>query len=382
MHEPPPPSLVALSLCLATALGCARRPEPSRSHAPATLEAHPMPPPSPSSSAAAAPPVDVSAVATEMAAAARALLASLGDEQRRAASFAFEGDERFRWHYTPIERRGLSLGAMSAAQRPLAHALLKTALSPRGYLNATQIVELEAILRELEGSERRDPARYFVSIFGEPGPRGAWGWRFEGHHLSFHATIVEGRFVAPAPAFFGANPARVPAGQKLAGQRTLAPEEDLGRALLASLPGGLRREALLAETAFPDITSGIGRRAEIGEPKGVPFARLPAEQQARLRGLVEHYARRLRDELADAELLAIERAGWDNVCFAWAGGAEAGQPHYYRLQGPTFLVEYDNTQNGANHIHTVWRDLQNDFGADLLRDHYEAHRGDREHGHR
>jgi uncharacterized protein DUF3500 len=368
---------------LALAAGCARRSEAPHAHEGPALHTHERPDPRDvaAPTEAPAPRAETPDVASDMATAARALLSSLGDQQRAAASFEVSSDERFNWHYVPRARKGLPLKQMSGAQRSLAQRLLQTALSPRGYLTATQIVELEQVLREIEGDSLRDPGLYFVSIFGAPGAEGAWGWRFEGHHLSLNVTIVGGRLVSGSPSFYGANPARVPKGKKNEGARVLAAEEDLGRALLMSLPDAQRAEAIVADRAYPDIVSGTGREAEVGAPKGLPFARMSAEHRQRLRELVELYARRLRDEMAAGELAEIERAGWHNVFFAWAGGVEPGRPHYYRLQGPTFLVEYDNTQNDASHVHTVWRDLKNDFGVDLLREHYEAHRNGRAHRH-
>ena len=324
--------------------------------------------------------------AGDMTRAAVALLGSLDAPQREKIRIGLDDEERLNWHFVPRRRKGLSLGEMSPEQQRMAHTLLRAALSERGHLNVEQVIELEGVLRELEGP-RRDPGLYYLTIFGEPeahggGAAGAntgwWGWRFEGHHLSLNFTIVEGRMVAGAPAFFGANPARR-GGEE--GQRVLAEEEDLGRQLILSLPDAQRATAIIEAEAYPDILTGADREADIGEPRGLAYAQLSAENQARLRALVEHYANRLRPELAAEDLARIDAAGWDNVLFAWAGPTAAGRGHYYRLHGPTFLIEYDNTQDNANHIHTVWRDFKNDFGRDLLREHYEAHQQDVEHGH-
>ena len=322
---------------------------------------------------------DLAAVGREMADAARRLVASLDEQPRSEVLIALDSEERMNWGFTPRPRKGLPLKEMDEAQRDLVHALLRTGLSQRGHLDATQIIALESVLRRLEGRDYRDPELYFLSIFGDPTDGGTWGWRFEGHHLSLNFTIVNGRFIAAGPSFFGANPASQGEGEDR--QRVLAAEEDLGRQLIMALPEGQRATATLAERAFGDIVTGNSRQVDIGEPAGLVFSAMAPEHQEMLRKLVEHYAHRLRPDLADQELAAIAAAGWDKVHFAWAGPFDAGQGHYYRMHGPTFLVEYDNTQNRANHVHTAWRDLRNDFGRDLIREHYQAHRDDAAHGH-
>jgi hypothetical protein len=313
-----------------------------------------------------------------MAAAATAFLESLTPEQRRQAMFPFDGAERTHWHYIPTEnfpRNGLTVKRMNPSQRQLAHALLKAGLSRRGYLTATEIMELESVLAALEGAQPprpnplvRDPERYFFSIFGTPSPRQTWGWRIEGHHLSLHFTVVNGTLVAGAPSFFGANPAEVRDGPRR-GMRILGPEEDAARSLLGSLDASQRERAIINTTAPNDIVTMASVKIDPLSPAGIPAAALTASQRALLRKLIDVYAGSMADDIAADRLTRIEQAGWDKVAFAWAGPLERGQKHYYRVQGPTFLIEYDNTQNDANHIHSVWRDFHGDFGEDLLREH-------------
>ena len=309
----------------------------------------------------------------EMAAAAKKLLGSLNDEQKAKTTFAFKADERMNWHFIPKTRQGLTIGQMNAEQRKLAHALLRSALSEQGYNKTTNIMSLEAILRDLEGPNSRmvrDPELYYFSIFGEPSAEGTWGWRVEGHHLSVNTTIVNGRAVAATPSFFGSNPANVRKGPRQ-GLRVLAGEEDLGRELVKALNTQQRKEALIAEEAPKDIITGAERKVKPLEQVGVVHEALDQKQRLILLALVKEYVFRYRPEVADDDLKEIEKAGWEKVRFAWAGGIEPGQPHYYRVQGPTFLLEYDNTQNDANHVHAVWRSFDGDFGEDLLRQHYD-----------
>jgi hypothetical protein len=248
--------------------------------------------------------------------------------------------------------------------------LLRAGSSARGYEKATGVIELEGILRELETfGWFRDPELYWLTIFGAPSDGASWGWRFEGHHVSLNFASTRSEIVLSTPAFLGANPARVPSGPR-AGWRLLPTEEDLARRLLASLAPGQRARALLSEGAPADIVMGPGRRMP-PQPAGLPASELNASQRETLLSLVAEYVRNARAEIADARWKKIEAAGVEKIRFAWAGSAALGSGHYYRLQGPTFLIEYDNTQDRANHVHSVWRDLPADSGADLLRRHYE-----------
>jgi hypothetical protein len=308
--------------------------------------------------------------ATGMSEAADALLASLSPEQRSAIHFPFADTERLNWHFIPRQRRGLPLRDMTGAQRDLARALLETGLSPKGTSKVDDIIALELVLRELGQNPRvRDPELYFVSIFGDPSNHRPWGWRFEGHHLSLNYTVLDGAPVAWAPAFLGANPAEVRQGSRR-GMRALAPEEDLARELVGSLDGEQRARAVVDSKAPRDIITGNALEIDPLEPAGISITDLRAEQVDGLVRLIDEYLSRMADELAASRRARIEASDLSRISFAWAGSLEAGEPHYYRVQGPTFLIEYDNTQNNANHIHSVWRDFDGDFGRDILREHY------------
>jgi len=308
-----------------------------------------------------------------MAAAARAFLEALTPDQREVATTPFESDAREDWHYVPRSRAGLALGAMEEPQRALALAFVRSAMSARGYDKVARIVDLEPVLAAIEGpgAERvRDSGRYHLLVAGTPEAHGTWAWRFEGHHLSLNITIVRGEAFAVTPSFFGANPAEIRSGPRR-GERILAEEEDLGRALMLSLDERQRAVALIARVAPREIITGAARRVDPLAPPGIAATALGEAQQAALLALITTYLDRHRPDLAARDLERIRTAGFENIYFAWAGGLARGEGHYYRVQGPTFLLEYDNTQNGANHIHTVWRDFERDFGRDLLREHLE-----------
>jgi hypothetical protein len=307
-----------------------------------------------------------------MAEAATTFLASLTADQESRVLFSVESEERLNWHYIPRERRGLSFKEMDGSQRKLAHALLSSGLSRRGYAKALDIMSLESILGELEGPARRhprDPDLYHVSLFGTPSDESPWGWRVEGHHLSVNFLVVNTNRIAPTPNFFGANPARVPQG-RLAGLRVLAAEEDLARRLLVSLDAAQQARTIINTEAPSDIVTRAEPRVRIDAPSGLAAADMREDQRELLMGLVVEYTSRMPDDVADTRVNQIDKDGKAHIHFAWAGSKKQGEGHYYRLHGPSFLIEYDNTQNNANHIHTVWRDLRDDWGEDLLRDHY------------
>jgi hypothetical protein len=308
-----------------------------------------------------------------IAAAAGAFLASLAADGQRRATFPFADKERQNWHYVPRSREGLAFKQMPAAARAAAHELMKTSLSAVGYGKAINVIRLEEVLRRLEtfGGLLRDPENYLLTIFGTPGPAAPWGWRLEGHHLSLNFTVVPGKPVVVTPAFLGANPAEVRSGPQQ-GLRTLGREEDLARALAEATDARQRPRMLIGGQSLGDVVSGPGRGERLATPAGLPAADMTGDQRALALRLVEEYARNMRAELAEAELRRLRDAGIERLHFAWAGPLERGKAHYYRLHGPTLLIEYDNTQNDANHIHSVWHDPKNDFGLDLLRAHYES----------
>jgi hypothetical protein len=306
-----------------------------------------------------------------MAGAATAFLGTLDARQRRRATFAIGDAERMNWHYVPRGRAGLTFKDMSTAARAAAHELMKASLSAVGYAKAVNVIQLEEVLRQIEMlGLMRDPENYAFSVFGTPGPSAPWGWRLEGHHLSLNFTLVPGRPVVVTPAFMGANPATVRSGPR-AGLRTLEQEQDLGLALARAVDPALRTRLVIGASSLGDVVSGPGRRDLFGaSPVGVALADLSGDGRALAVRLVETYARNMRAEIAEDELRRMREAGLEKLHFAWAGPIDPARPHYYRLHGPTLLIEYDNTQNDANHIHSVWHDPVNDFGTDLLRAHY------------
>ena len=304
--------------------------------------------------------------------AATAFLNSLTPEQAAKAKFQLNDEERMNWFYTPVPRKGLPLKEMTAAQQKLAFALLAAGLSQRGYIKATSIMSLEDVLRAMENGKgpTRDPDLYFFSIFGDPSENGTWGYRVEGHHVSQNFTVVNGKVIG-APSFFGANPAEVREGPRK-GLRVLAHEEDLARELIKALSPDQRNTAIVDKTAYKDILTTNSRQAALkGQANGLQASKMNGKQRELLQNVLDEYCYNVPDQLAQAREEQIKKAG-NNLYFAWAGGIERGEPHYYRIQSPTFLVEYDDTQNGANHIHSVWRDFNGDFGRDLLKEHYQT----------
>lgn len=310
--------------------------------------------------------------AADMATAAHNFWTALTPEQQAKCTFPFEGGERVNWHFIPRTRKGITWNDLTPAQQALGHAFLASGLSSSGYRKAVTIMSLDQILKDVEKGRGplRDPNNYAFSVFGTPGPTSTWGWRVEGHHLSLNFTIANGQAVA-GPVFFGTNPAEVREGPRK-GLRVLSAEDDLGHELIHALNDDQRKKAIIETTAPKEIITSNKRKADLGEPKGIPVADLTAPQKQLVLALLQDYAHRLRPELAEQDLSMIQQAGLDKVHFAWAGGLEPGQGHYYRLHGPTFLVEFDMTQDNANHIHSVWRDPANDFGDDLLKQHYDA----------
>ena len=315
--------------------------------------------------------------AAAMAEGANGFLSSLTAEQRARAAFPFESEDRLRFHFIPpetFERRGLTIKEMSSAQRQRAHALLAAGLSARGHMTAMQIMEAEGILATLEGPDRqfaRDNEAYYVSVFGTPSASGTWSWRWEGHHISLHFTVVEGELSVSTPTFLSANPAEVPSGPKK-GMRPLARQEDAGRALLSSLDLAQRAVAIIEEVAPGNILSAMEPVVGPLASAGIRAADLDDVQRALLMDIVEAYISVMNDEVAALRWEEIRASDTDDITFAWAGGTVRGEVAYFRVQGPTFLIEFDNTMRDPNHIHSGWRDFDGDFGADLLREHVGA----------
>jgi hypothetical protein len=324
------------------------------------------------------------ATAGRMVSAAMDFLASLNETQRRAATLPFGDDRRYIWDYRPPEntpRNGLRLINMSPEQQRKALALLEIGLSVRGARQVRQIIDLEIPLLMQEQADGRvtpfirHPEHYAVCVLGDPSGRAPWAWHVGGHHVGLHFTFVDGDRIASVPLFFGANPAEVRHGPT-AGQRTLPEEEDLARALVRALPREQKQVAVISQTAFPDILTDKYRVANaFAPPRGLAFAHMSGENREQLVRLLRHYVERTNDELSGPYWRKIEADGFDAITFAWAGSDEPGQGHYYAIKAPSFLIEYDNTQNEANHIHSVLRDISGDWGEDLLAQHYaQSHR--------
>jgi TonB family protein len=312
--------------------------------------------------------------ATAMAEAANKFLTSLSPEQKAKATLDFASENRRDWTIVPRDRKGVPLKDLDENQRKLAMEFMQTGLGASGYQKATTIMSLEPVLAQLEGPNRRfprDPELYYFSIFGTPSTKSPWGWRIEGHHISLHFTIVKGEMISNTPLAFGSNPAEVREGEKK-GLRALAGEEDKGRDLVLALDEKQRAAAIFDQKAPSDILTLAKIKADPLKPEGIPASQMNKQQKDLLEKLIDEYLARMPQDVAEERLKKMRDAGLDKIHFAWAGGVNKGDPHYYRIQSPTFLIEYDNTQNNANHIHSVWRDFNGDFGEDLLREHYQT----------
>ncbi len=318
-----------------------------------------------------APVLHAHEAATEMVAAAKTFLGALNPAQLKAASYPLTDKERENWNFVPIARNGVSFKDTSTQVQALGLALLRTGLSHSGVAKAQAFMQLELLLKEQEKDTvgRRDATNYFVTIFGEPSADKSWGWRFEGHHLSFNFTVVDGKHVFFAPSFMGTNPAEVRAGPRK-GERVLAADEDLGLALINSLDDAQKKKAIFAEKALTEIVTKNDKRVQPLSPVGIAATDLTPPQREKLVALVKHYLNRFRPELAEEANARIRTSGPDKITFAWAGGLDRKTATYYRIQTPDYLIEFDNSQNNANHVHTTVRDFKGDFGHDLLAAHY------------
>jgi hypothetical protein len=299
-------------------------------------------------------------------------IVSLSEAQKKKSLFSFEDAERKNWHFFPKVRGGLPLREMSEAQQALCRQLLAAGLSEQGQEKASGIMQLERILQELENrpveNDWRNPLLYYLAIFGTPGREEPWGWRLEGHHLSLNFSSVD-RELAATPAFFGSNPAIVRSGQ-YEGTEVLKAEQTLGRELVNMLDAEQAKVAILPDPAPNDIVTFVQQKVELDNYAGLAAGQMTDAQRAKLEELLGAYLNNMNADIAKKQWNKLQESGLDKLYFAWMGGTKAGEPHYYRIHGPTLLIEYDNVQNGNNHIHSVWRDLTDDFGEDLLREHY------------
>ncbi|MCK0190737.1 DUF3500 domain-containing protein [Arenibacter sp. F20364] len=310
---------------------------------------------------------------------ANTFLNSLSDEIKAKTLFTLEDSERYNMNYVPIPREGATFHDFNEAQKKAALDLLRASLSEEGFRKSQEIMELEKVLRIIEnddndkmpdGRPRRDPLNYHFCIFGNPSKDQPWGWRFEGHHLSLNFTSSNGTISSSTPTFFGTNPGIV-RSTKYKGKEVLKKEAKLGFALVNSLSKEQLKTVLFTDVAPSDILSLTKRKAEQLEPLGLSYSHLSQNQQKTFMDLLELYLNNYEHEFAAGFRDKINKSGIDNLYFAWAGSLQPGKGHYFRIQGPTLLIEYDNTQNNANHVHTVVRDLTNDYGEDVLKAHYE-----------
>ena len=309
----------------------------------------------------------------EMVEATNAFVSSLSVQQRNNGVYTFEDEERFNWHFIPRDRKGVPFRSMSDSQRAAAQNVLQTFFSAKGYQRAEAVRSLESVLAEIEVNGRfdRDPELYFLTIFGTPGLDSNWALRYEGHHLAYNWTFVSGMGIASSPQFFGSNPAEVRSGEKI-GTRVLSVEEDLGRDLVSALSADQKKMAILDIEVPGDIFTAAEKEITRLENSGISYSELNSRQKRMLIALIDELASMQSEVIAEARMASIRSEGLEDIKFVWIGGIERGDPHYYRVQGSGFLIEYDNTQNNANHIHLVWRDFTGDFGRDLIRMHYQA----------
>ena len=309
----------------------------------------------------------------QMADAASAFLSSLSDELRAKATYPYLDGERLFWYYPPLNRHGVPLRDMSSAQRELALGLMASGLNERSNGIARQIIDLETVLARIEREQGlrtflRNPELYYFTVFGEPGGADPWGWRAEGHHISLNYSIWGDEVISVTPFFFGSNPARVPSGPQQ-GLRVLSRREDLALELAASLDRGQLSKAVIYQDAPYDIVTYNSTRASLPYEEGLPASRMNGTQKEMLTALVEEYVGQTREDVSRDRMAEVVSGGIDRLHFAWGGPVDGTVPHYYRIHGGDFLVEFDNYQNGANHIHSVWRDVHNDFAIDVLSKH-------------
>lgn len=304
----------------------------------------------------------------KMALAAQKFLGTLTPAQIKDLRFAFDSEERLNWHFIPRDRKGVALRELDGKASEAARGLLQTGLSKTGYEQALKIMSHEEVLYILEKGEeealreRRDPRKYYFSIFGEPAPTGNWGWRIEGHHLSLNYTIKDGEVVSTTPEFFGVNPAKIDAGPGRT-IRVLGPEEDLARQLVKLSSPEQLKTVVIDKAAPDDLRGGGDPQPEVTAAVGLAAGQMSADQKTLLGELINEYLRNMPEDISQQRKAEIMAAGWDKIHFAWWGGQEPDEAHYYRVQGPTFMIEFNNTQNQANHIHSMWRNISGDFNV-------------------
>jgi hypothetical protein len=303
-----------------------------------------------------------------------AFLSTLTTEQRAKAVYAADSENLRVWQFVPADRIGIKWDEMNPKQKEAAKNLLETSLSEEGYQKIESIRALEPVLKALEnGNPGRDENRYWFVFFGDPSQSGKWAWRYEGHHVSLTFGMNDSKVIASTPQFLGTNPAEVRSGAAK-GKRVQSKEMDSGFAFLNSLREEQKQKAIISEKAPDDVLTGQSRKASIQAQQGLKFDELDSKQKESLKKLVELYANIQSSDEKARRMKSIAKEGWNKVLFAWMGADQPGKGHYYRIQSENWIIEYDNTQNNANHIHTVWRNLKEDFGGDPLEKHYkESH---------
>ena len=310
---------------------------------------------------------------SQMTEACSDFLKSLNSDQKAKATYSYLDGERIFWYYPPLNRHGLPLREMDAQQRKLAHEVMASGLTEKSYQQAKQIIDHEDILGPLEVEQNkvtflRDTERYYFTIFGEPGGADPWGWRVEGHHVCLNYSIWNDKVISVTPFFFGANPAEVRKGPK-SGLRILGTREDLAFELMESLDAGQQSKAIIYDEAPLDILTYNSSKVSLPREEGLPASRMSGTQRELLMALISEYVNQVRSDVAQERLDAFKANGIDGIHLAWAGPVDKSKAHYYRLHGGDFVVEFDNRQDGANHIHSVYRDVENDFASDVLRQH-------------
>lgn len=305
---------------------------------------------------------------------ANTFLSSLPAPLKAKAQYELKDDERFNWHFVPRSRNGASFHDFNSSQREAALDLLRASLSAQGFKKATEIIALENVLREVENrgpdDKYRDPLNYSFTIFGSPDGNNPWGWRFEGHHIALNFSSLNNAIESSTPSFFGSNPGIILTGEKK-GKQVLKEETDLGFQLAGSLNPAQLKQALISQTALDEIVSFNKKKAEVLSPPGLSFTELDSRQKEVFMKLLEVYIKNYELGFSHKLLEKIKKSGIEKLTFAWAGRVDGTSGYYYRIQGPMLLIELDNTQNNANHVHSVVRDLTNDFGEDILKEHYE-----------
>ena len=307
---------------------------------------------------------------------AHTFVKSLNEAQQRKAVFPFNEMNRYEWHFLPaamVGRTGIAVKDLDSTQKENLHFLLQAYLSKEGYVRTKNIMDFEYLLKEMQpNNPNRIPENYSISVYGTPNQDSIWGWKFSGHHLALNFTIVKDK-IGFAPFFFGVYPAEVKEGPQK-GKRLLKDQEDFGFELVNSMTHDQCQKAIFELNAFTEIVTTNSQKVGPLEPVGIFAHDMTPSQKIVLNKVIASYLLAMPAPLANARIKKIDSEDMNAVRFGWAGETVPGKPHYYRIQGKTFLIEFDNTQDNANHIHTVWRDFNGDFGHDLIKEHYHNSR--------